>query len=80
MALAERFDRGASVVDRVVAISWATGSYSNDAKVAATHEHLRVARPAVGLGFRSARMVARWNERAVDNPRPSEIEVDGTHE
>jgi hypothetical protein len=73
MALAERFNCGASVVDRVVAISWATGSYSNDAKVATTHEHLRVARPAVVLGFRSACMVPRWNERAVDDPRPSEI-------
>ena len=68
MALAQRFDRGASVVDWVVSIYWATGSYRNDAKIATTYEQLRVARPAVVLGFRSARMVPRWNERSVDDP------------
>jgi hypothetical protein len=80
MALAEPFDCGVSVVDRIVSISWATGSYRNDAKVATTHEHLHVARPAVVLGFRGARMVPRWNERSIDNPGRSEIWIDRTHE
>src|SRR5574338_338695 len=73
MQVAQSFDRGASVMNAVVAVARATTCDGDDATVAMADEDLEVARPAVGLGFRGDAVVARWHERTVDDPRAAPI-------
>jgi hypothetical protein len=80
VALTQAFDLGASVVNRIVAISGPTGDDREHVKIATTSEDLSVARPPVVLGFRSKGMVAGWHERPVDDPRPPSVDVDRRRE
>jgi hypothetical protein len=42
-------------------------------EVDTTNQYLRIARPPVVLGFRSAPMISRGNQGAIDDPRPPAI-------
>jgi hypothetical protein len=53
MVPAERFDRGAAVVNGIVSIPRTAGRSSDDAAVSPADENLGVARPAVALRLRS---------------------------
>jgi hypothetical protein len=57
----------------VVAVARATTRDGDDATVAMADEDLEVAGPSIGLGVRGVAVVARWHERAVDDPRAAPI-------
>jgi hypothetical protein len=63
-----RLDFGPPVVDRVVAIARPAGHNRHDVKVGSSHEDLCVGGPAVVLRLRGMRVVARRDQRTVDDP------------
>ena len=69
MATAHRLDVGAAVVKRVVAVTRPAAVDADDAEILSTHEHLRVARPAVVLRLAAA----AWSR--VGTSVPSTIHV-----
>lgn len=52
MPLAQAFDVGVAVVDRIISVTWPTTVYHDDVKVGTADENLCIARPAVVLGRR----------------------------
>lgn len=66
--LAQRLEHRASVVNRIVAVAWATRGRCDDSQIGSPDEDLCIARPPVVLRLRGPRMIARWDERAIDDP------------
>lgn len=73
VALAHRLHHRAAVVNRIVTVARATGRCCDDMQIGTTHHELSVARPAIVLGASSGCVVARRDERPVDDPRPAPI-------
>ena len=71
--LAEPFDDGSAVVDRVIAIAGPPGGDRQDSAITATNQHLRVARPAVVLRSRRPAVISSRNQRAIEYPRPASV-------
>ena len=78
MVLAHRLDLRAPVVNGVVAVARTSAVDGDNAKIAAPHEHLRVAGPAVVLGFACGGVITGWHERSVDDPREASIRRNGS--
>ncbi len=76
MTASQTLDVRVAVRDRIVPIAGSATGDRNDAEVRATDEDLSVARPAVVLGLGRGAVIAGRNERPVDNPRPTSIEID----
>ena len=72
----QNLDVRVTVMDRIVSIARSAADDRNDAEVRPTDEDLCVARPAVVLGLGCGVVIAGRNERPVDNPRPTSIEID----
>lgn len=77
MSSAERLDDSASVVHRIVTIARAAGARGDNRQVTSPYEHLCVTGPAVVLRSSRVCVVTRWNQCAIDNPRPSSIRLRG---
>src|SRR5215813_6214894 len=73
VAPAERLDRCCPMVDHVIAIPRSAGRDRDDMEVETTNQDLCVARPAVVLRLRGAKMVAGGDQGAIDDPRPPSI-------
>lgn len=65
--LAERRNRGFSIVHRIVAIAWTARGGGDDPQIAPTREDLCVARPTVVLRACGAAVVAGRDEGSVDD-------------
>jgi hypothetical protein len=65
----ELLDARATVMQRIVAVARPASGRRDDPEVAPTDQDLRVARPPVVFRLRGARMIARRDQRPVDDPR-----------
>jgi hypothetical protein len=77
MVLAQRLDVGAAVVNGVVAVAATSAVDRDDAKIAAPHEHLRVAGPAVVVGVACDGVITGGDESSVHEPREPSMSVRG---
>ncbi len=66
-------DRGAAVMNGVVAVSWSAARDRDDAAIVVRDQDLDVARPTVVLGRCRHRVIARRDERTVEDPGPAEV-------
>jgi hypothetical protein len=71
--LAQDLDLGPPIVDWIVAIPGAARNRRKDREITTTHQYLCVAGVTVVLGLRGMRVVPRWNQRSVDDPRPAPV-------
>jgi hypothetical protein len=73
MPLAQDLDLGPPIVDWIVAIPGAARNRRKDREITTTHQYLCVAGVTVVLGLRGMRVVPRWNQRSVYDPRPTAV-------